>query len=683
MALPPHLADLEGRLASRVDEALAGFRRAFEARLRGATERLLAEATDVPQPAFEGLFAEVERAALDEAPRQEGAQAAVASLVDAARAFDRAASQRDVLTALVAAGRSAAERLVLLLVRGQRLVAFESAGCNGRLALGEELAFEGDLRERLDAAAGCLALGAADAAEVAAQFGLDASGEAVVVPLVLRDKIAALLWADRQRGVPDLASLQLLSTMAAQRLELQALSSRSYTPTLYDGAAAPGAPLPLWSELPVEEPEPALRPAGAAAALEETPSFEVVAVESEESVVEPLEGAARSEAEVEALLDGGADAGFDSEPAALSAAPAALEAFAPAASDAEQEQPWSGAMVEIDTSGDAVAELFEAAPETEEPVTPADAAAFAWQEADEEETPAAVEPEPPSWSLEAEPEPSAPAEAAAAPPLAVEAAEPEKEMTPEPPPEPTSEPAGEADVLRTMRMPILSFPLAGAARAPEEATAPLRIEDVTPPVAGAKEGATTHEFPAPATEPAAPLASGESVSDIEATALSRRSPLAPAEPSPSIAVPPRMTVPLAPVAPPAPIAPPATPSEDPMDRTASRLRSTEVAPPPDLQGPGRAFLSGRAQRAAAEQPTHEEAKRLARLLISEIKLYNEEQVLEGRRNRDLYHRLKEDIDRSRQIYDERVDSAVRQSSDYFQQELVRSLAGGDPRALGI
>lgn len=120
-----------------------------------------------------------------------------------------------------------------------------------------------------------------------------------------------------------------------------------------------------------------------------------------------------------------------------------------------------------------------------------------------------------------------------------------------------------------------------------------------------------------------------------------------------------------------------------MDRTGSRFgRSTEVAPPPDVSGPGLAFLAGRAGRSSSE-PAHDEAKRLARLLISEIRLYNEEQVLEGRRNRDLYHRLREDIDRSRQIYDERVDAAVRNEVDYFQQELVRSLAGGDPRALGI
>jgi len=75
--------------------------------------------------------------------------------------------------------------------------------------------------------------------------------------------------------------------------------------------------------------------------------------------------------------------------------------------------------------------------------------------------------------------------------------------------------------------------------------------------------------------------------------------------------------------------------------------------------------------------------RLARLLVSEIKLYNEDQVEEGRRNRDVYERLKEDIDRSRQMYEERVEPRVWKSTDYFYQELVRILAAGDSRALGI
>jgi hypothetical protein len=84
-----------------------------------------------------------------------------------------------------------------------------------------------------------------------------------------------------------------------------------------------------------------------------------------------------------------------------------------------------------------------------------------------------------------------------------------------------------------------------------------------------------------------------------------------------------------------------------------------------------------------EDAKHEEARRLARLLVSEIKLYNQERVEEGRRNQDIYERLKDEIDASLRMYRERIDPQVEKSSDYFYQELVRILAAGDARALGI
>jgi hypothetical protein len=83
-----------------------------------------------------------------------------------------------------------------------------------------------------------------------------------------------------------------------------------------------------------------------------------------------------------------------------------------------------------------------------------------------------------------------------------------------------------------------------------------------------------------------------------------------------------------------------------------------------------------------EQKAHEDAKRFARLVVSEIKLYNEAKVNEGRRHKDIYERLKEDIERGRQMYGERVASQVRESTNYFYDELVRILAGGDASALG-
>jgi len=83
-----------------------------------------------------------------------------------------------------------------------------------------------------------------------------------------------------------------------------------------------------------------------------------------------------------------------------------------------------------------------------------------------------------------------------------------------------------------------------------------------------------------------------------------------------------------------------------------------------------------------EQKFHDDAKRFARLVVSEIKLYNEAKVNEGRKNKDIYERLKEDIERGRHMYHERVAAPVRESTNYFYDELVRILAGGDQSALG-
>jgi hypothetical protein len=83
-----------------------------------------------------------------------------------------------------------------------------------------------------------------------------------------------------------------------------------------------------------------------------------------------------------------------------------------------------------------------------------------------------------------------------------------------------------------------------------------------------------------------------------------------------------------------------------------------------------------------ERRLHNDARRFARLLISEIKLYNEQKVTEGRSQNDLYDRLREYIDRSREMYDKRVKAEVAARYDYFHGELVSTLAEGDPSKLG-
>ncbi len=76
------------------------------------------------------------------------------------------------------------------------------------------------------------------------------------------------------------------------------------------------------------------------------------------------------------------------------------------------------------------------------------------------------------------------------------------------------------------------------------------------------------------------------------------------------------------------------------------------------------------------------ARRYARLLVSEIKLYNEAAVRVGREKRDLLERLRPEIERARRLYEERVSPSVGARSAYFQQELVHTLADGDSGLLG-
>lgn len=88
------------------------------------------------------------------------------------------------------------------------------------------------------------------------------------------------------------------------------------------------------------------------------------------------------------------------------------------------------------------------------------------------------------------------------------------------------------------------------------------------------------------------------------------------------------------------------------------------------------------QMAAEDAEVHRKAQRFARLLVDEIKLYNQAKVAEGRKNKDLYDRLKEDIEKSRATYQKRYGNTAAAGADYFSQELVRSLAEDDSSLMG-
>lgn len=111
-------------------------------------------------------------------------------------------------------------------------------------------------------------------------------------------------------------------------------------------------------------------------------------------------------------------------------------------------------------------------------------------------------------------------------------------------------------------------------------------------------------------------------------------------------------------------------------------RKTESAPvsvEQNLQAP-EADRQEPETRAEERKRRHDEAWRYARLLVNEIKLLHEEDVVIGRQGKDLYRRLKRDVERSREMYERYVDPKI--AFDYFHREVVRILASGDETLLG-
>lgn len=99
-------------------------------------------------------------------------------------------------------------------------------------------------------------------------------------------------------------------------------------------------------------------------------------------------------------------------------------------------------------------------------------------------------------------------------------------------------------------------------------------------------------------------------------------------------------------------------------------------------GPAGMPASVQAPASADDEALLRKARRFAKLLVDEIKLYNKPKVQEGKENRDLYQRLKEDIEKSRAAYEKRYGSTVAGAACYFDQEIVQNLADNDRSLLG-
>lgn len=490
--------------------------------------------------------------------------------------IESARTQVDVLTRFIAQAATHASRVALLVLRNDRItgwkaMGFDASGGHDESVRSVDLPAEEDAfsGEVIRAQRSRLAEPPDESAPLRKALGGRAPARTFLVPMVIRDRLAGLVYADElpgEEGRLNEAAIEVLTFVTGLAVDLLAarkkIPSPALTPTgesierfrvvAHEVHAAPPAP-PLVFDIPPSAP-----PAGAArepvrhATLE--PSIST-------SGVRPRPTAA--DEQLRALAEA---AGISRKPAP------------PAPGDA-------GVTIAVPT------------------LAPS--------------PPPAPAPPPPLHV------PAVPAKPAATPVLDLQL-EPAPERRQPPPP------------------PALTIP------APAPPPVPTRPPSSFPP---ALSQTTTGDFT-------------KAFDSLRATGGPRSPAQVPLPvPSPHAAPPPPMTP------------PPTIPAVGAKPQAAPP--ATEVRP---ISGfiPRSRLVGG----AADPQRQRDDARRLARLLVSEIKLYNEKKVEEGRASNDLYERLKDDIDRSRQVFEERTPEAIRREEDFFRDELVRILADGRAEALG-
>jgi hypothetical protein len=665
--LATRIQQLERQFADTLRSTISGLRGEIQERLRETTSALEDRLGGLDAVVPASLFAEDELRALARAEASRAGELALSSLRDDLRALEAARSQGDFLAALLEAAHQHAPRAALFLTQEQGVVGWSSRGFDTSAAPLGQLAkpyTDALLFERLMEGRGAVELSPADCGWMASWLEAPVGADAFLLPILLDDRLAAALYVDRTAGDPPLtlAPLQILAWSAGQTLELLPLRTRAASPALYRE----------------DEPGTEELPALTAWAAPAEDAIESVALEAPVAVAAGVTAILAPELPAEEAHEEEVFAGDWSQPSIGHEVTGGL-AWGTSPRDAEPDEddvaPPAEAVTEIGplTAFEGIDAPFTA--QEEETALPELAPAFA--EPSFEPMPEAADaealdvPSPSFW----EPAP-APAE-----PAALEVAF----ETPA-----TFEAAAELRYAADLDGDLLT-PLPSLSDEPASA---LTFES-EPSVVAAPEPAPAFE-PLPSLEPAfgsgspaatAPLTPpvdlrqagglqtlGFPVMDVNAdeTVLLRRPPADTAAMQGLGSSPPA----------PAPAAP-VSPLTEPAPSRAGG--SVEVRPPSDFQGRGSAFGFGQPtapQGLAGSPAQHEEARRLARLLIAEIRLYNEDQVEEGRRNGDILARLREDIERSRQMYRERTDRDVLASSDYFGEELVRILADNDPRLLG-
>ncbi|HYX24461.1 MAG TPA: hypothetical protein VFC23_09950, partial [Thermoanaerobaculia bacterium] len=290
-------------IGSAVERSIAELRQEISQRLRASSEEIQRRIEELAPRLPASFLSHDDFLPHEREVGSTARRAAFSEVRDGVAAIDRARSQAEILTALLRESARHASRAALLLVRGGELRGWGSEGFGDAEGAVRELALspQDGAWGRLLHGEGALHLSAADCAELCGRIEAPLPQAGVLIPLVLRDRVAAVLYADRldDSGL-NVEALQVLAHTAALGIETLPFRERAATPTLSlaggePAAAAETAPPPVPAEAAPAPAEAAPVPESAVPAPLEAPAPEpAVHAEPEvelEAEAEPAAGA--------------------------------------------------------------------------------------------------------------------------------------------------------------------------------------------------------------------------------------------------------------------------------------------------------------------------------------------------------------------------------------------------------
>jgi hypothetical protein len=102
------------------------------------------------------------------------------------------------------------------------------------------------------------------------------------------------------------------------------------------------------------------------------------------------------------------------------------------------------------------------------------------------------------------------------------------------------------------------------------------------------------------------------------------------------------------------------PAEPPLRPAPAAPKPRAAEPPP------------RPRRNDGLEDERAKAERLARIVVSDIVLYNEERFVAAARTGNVLEAMAGDLAEGRALFEERVDPRVRAERDYLTEELIRN-----------